>query len=60
MIQTLLTSLPLLYFMVKRLSKAENRGEVLKKFHEAMKDGRMSVTEWTSIGSAMGVFKKDE
>ena len=45
MITTCLEARPLLWYIVKRLSKAENRKGAVKVFTEAMKDGRMTVPE---------------
>ena len=60
MITTCLEARPLLWYIVKRLSKAENRKGAVKVFTEAMKDGRMTVPEWAKVGSAIGIFGKDK
>ena len=39
------------------LNTAEERAEVLNYFQSAMADGRISVGEWSSIGSRLQIYK---
>ena len=44
----------------KRLSSTGNRKELIQTFLEALKDGKFSPIEWTSLGKALGVFDANE
>jgi len=44
----------------KRLSSVGNRKELIQTFLEALKDGKFSPIEWTSLGKALGVFDANE
>ena len=44
----------------KRLSSTGNRKELIATFLEALKDGKFSPIEWTSLGKALGVFDANE
>ena len=46
--------------ITQNLDTPEERKKVAKLTKEIFKDGKVSISEWSRLGSALGVFKIDE